>query len=302
MGGADDRHRGGMVERIATIGFGEAAGAFAGAWAVPAVAYDVKLDDPAQRGGMAARLASHRVAAARDTAEAIAGADLILSLVTAASALGAAETAAATIAPGQLYCDLNSVAPDTKRAAAAAIDGAGGRYVDVAVLAPVFPGQLAVPLLLSGPHAGDAASVLREAGFADVTVLDGPVGAASSVKMIRSVMVKGIEALTAECVLAAATAGVLDQVIASLDASPPPRGWATAADYHLDRMMLHGRRRAEEMREVVRTLDALGTGSAMTRATVERQDALARPGHPVPDGLSAKLDMLLGRSRAEAAA
>lgn len=290
-----------MVDRIATIGFGEAAGAFAGAWSVSTTAYDLKLDDPAERDAMLARMAAHRVIAAHDVSAAIESADLILSLVTAGSALEAATVAADAIAPGQLYCDLNSVAPDTKRAAQAAIERAGGRYVDVAVLAPVFPKQLAVPLMMSGPHAADAAAALRMAGFTNVSVLEGSVGAASSVKMIRSVMVKGIEALTAECFLAAETAGVLDAVIASLDASPPPRGWAATADYNLDRMMLHGRRRAEEMREVVKTLDALGTGSAMTRATVERQEALARPGAPVPDGLTAKLDMLLGRSRAEAA-
>lgn len=290
-----------MVDRIATIGFGEAAGAFAGAWSVHTAAYDLKLDDPAARDAMLARMTAHRVIAAQHVAAAIERAELILSLVTAGSALEAATAAAAAITLGQLYCDLNSVAPDTKHAAQAAIERAGGRYVDVAVLAPVFPKRLAVPLLVSGAHAADAAAALNSAGFTNVSVLDGPVGAASSVKMIRSVMVKGIEALTAECVLAADTAGVLDAVIASLDASPPPRGWAETADYNLDRMMLHGRRRAEEMREVVRTLDALGTGSAMTRATVERQDALARPGAPVPDGLTAKLDMLLGRTRAEAA-
>lgn len=290
-----------MVERIATIGFGEAAGAFAGSWSVATAAYDLKLDDPAERGAMLDRLAAHGVAAAASTAAAIEGAGLILSLVTAGSAFEAARTAAAAIGPGQLYCDLNSVAPQTKRASEAAIERAGGHYVDVAVLAPVFPKRLAVPLLLSGAHAPAAAEALRSAGFTSVTVLDGPVGAASSVKMIRSVMVKGIEALTAECVLAAATAGVLDDVLASLDASPPPQGWAAIADYNLDRMLLHGRRRAEEMREVVKTLDALGTGSVMTRGTVERQDALARPGAPVPQGLPAKLEMLLGRDRAEAA-
>ncbi len=290
-----------MVERIATIGFGEAAGAFAGAWSVPTAAYDLKLDDPAACDAMLVRMAAYRVVAAHDLAAAIEGADLILSLVTAGSALDVAITAANVIAPGKLYCDLNSVAPETKRAAQAVIERAGGHYVDVAVLAPVFPKRLAVPLLVSGAHVADAAAALTSAGFTNVSVLDGPVGAASSVKMIRSVMVKGIEALTAECVLAAETAGVLGAVIASLDASPPPRGWAATADYNLDRMMLHGGRRAEEMREVVKTLDALGTGSAMTRATVERQDALARTGAPVPNGLTAKLDMLLGRSRAEAA-
>ena len=110
--------------------------------------------------------------------------------------------------------------------------------------------------------------------------------------MIRSVMVKGIEALTAECVLAADAAGVLDEVIASLDAAPPAAGWGPRADYNLDRMMVHGLRRAAEMEEVVKTLDALGTGAAMTRATVERQRALGLRAVAPPAGLAAKLAAL----------
>ena len=111
--------------------------------------------------------------------------------------------------------------------------------------------------------------------------------------MIRSVMVKGIEALTAECVLAADAAGVIEEVLASLDASPPQPGWHARADYNLDRMMVHGLRRAAEMEEVVKTLDALGTGSEMTRGTVARQRALGSLGLRDPAvGLAAKLASL----------
>lgn len=273
--------------------------AFAGGLA--ASGYDRKLAYPATRAAKLADFATLHAEAVMTNREAVEGRAVILSLVTADQARAAAEETARSIAPGALFCDLNSVAPETKRHAAHAIEQAGGRYVDVAVMAPVHPLGRKVPLLVAGPHAEAGAEALTAIGFTNVRIVGESIGAASAIKMIRSVMVKGIEALTAECVLAAETAGVRDAVIASLDASPAPRGWAATADYNLDRMMLHGRRRAEEMREVVKTLDALGTGSAMTRATVERQDALARPGATVPDGLAAKLDMLLGRSRAEAA-
>jgi hypothetical protein len=111
--------------------------------------------------------------------------------------------------------------------------------------------------------------------------------------MIRSVMVKGIEALTAECILAAAAAGVSAEVLASLDASEKPKAWSERADYNLDRMMVHGLRRAAEMEEVVKTLDALGTGSAMSRGTVDRQYAIGALGLSQPaKGLAGKIDQI----------
>ncbi|HEX8446377.1 MAG TPA: DUF1932 domain-containing protein [Sphingomonas sp.] len=276
------------VQRLAYIGFGEAGMAFA-AGLRGGVAYDRKTDlaetAQAKRDDYAAR----GVTGADSSDAAVAGATLILSLVTADQALAAARAAAAAITPGALFCDLNSVAPDTKRAAAAIIMAAGGRYVDVAVMAPVDPAGRAVPLLIAGPHAAAARVALATAGFTRARVLDGPVGAASSVKMIRSVMVKGLEALTTECFLAAEAAGVLDEVAASLDASWPGTDWAAKADYNLDRMMVHGLRRAAEMEEVVKTLDVLGTGSAMTRGTVARQRAVGALALVPAPGLDAKL-------------
>ncbi|RYE00618.1 MAG: NAD(P)-dependent oxidoreductase, partial [Sphingomonadales bacterium] len=214
------------MERIALIGFGEAGAAFAeGAdWLDRACAYDRKTDSPASRD---AKLSDYRAAGmngALRSDEALDGAQLIFSLVTADQALPAARSA--TVAPGALWLDCNSVAPETKRAAAQAIEAAGGRYVDVAVMSPVRPARRGAPLLLSGPHAEAAAEALRGLGFAKVRVVDGPVGAASSIKMIRSVMVKGLEALSAECVLAAEAAGVRDEVLASLDASWREESWA----------------------------------------------------------------------------
>ena len=234
-----------MVERLALIGFGEAAQAFAPGLSASLAAYDRKADDAATCAGKLADYERLGVSACCDPAAALAGAVAVLSLVTADQALIAAQ--AAPLAPGQFWFDMNSVAPDTKRAAAASIGTRGGRYVDVAVMAPVHPKRTAVPLLVAGDHAGEGAALLRDLGFADVTVVEGPVGTASSIKMIRSVMVKGIEALSAECVLAADTAGVRDAVIASLDASWPGADWGARFDYNLDRMIVHGARRAAEM-------------------------------------------------------
>jgi len=290
--------------RLATIGFGEAARAFAPGWAASGAevsAYDLLLDRPAARAPMLAAIEAAAIRPASSSAAAIEGATLILSLVTADQALAAAEQAAPSLPMGALWCDMNSVAPDTKRAAARMIEAAGGRYVDVAVLAPVHPQRSAVPLLLSGQHAEAAAEALAAVGFAQLRVVPGEVGRASAIKMIRSVMVKGIEALSAECALAAQEAGVLNEVVASLDASWPGADWARRFDYNLDRMLVHGVRRAAEMEEVVKTLDALGTGSMMTRGTVQRQRALGALRLAPPDGLDGKLARLLGHDRSDAA-
>jgi 3-hydroxyisobutyrate dehydrogenase-like beta-hydroxyacid dehydrogenase len=292
-----------MVADVTFIGFGEAGQAFAGAkgWQGRARAYDRLTDQPETRAAKQADYRRAAVEGAESAAGALQASPLILSLVTADQALIAARLAAPHLAPGALYCDMNSVAPATKAAAAAAVEAAGGLYVDVAVMSPVDPGRLSVPLLLSGAEAAGAARALARLGFEDVRVVGGRVGQASAIKMIRSVMVKGIEALTAECLLAADAAGAVEEVLASLDASDRAMPWAKRADYNLDRMIVHGRRRAEEMEEAVKTLEDLGVDPALTRGTVRRQCEIGqlRLGGAAA-GLSGKLDQIKGR-KADAA-
>ena len=183
---------------------------------------------------------------------------------------------------------MNSVAPDTKRAAAAEIGAAGGRYVDVAVMSPVNPARLGVPLLVSGPYAQDGLNALEALGFKSVRVVGDEVGRASTIKMLRSVMYKGMEALTAECLIACERAGVTDEVLGSFG-----NDWAKGADYRLDRMLVHGLRRAAEMAESVKTLESLGVDALMTRGTVSRQAQIGGLGvSPVPETLKGKLEML----------
>jgi 3-hydroxyisobutyrate dehydrogenase-like beta-hydroxyacid dehydrogenase len=285
---------------IAFIGFGEAAQAFVEGWgedrAASIVAYDRKTDDQATRASKLADYQRCGVQHRETLAEALAGQELILSVVTADQALKAAEAAAGMMAKGALYCDLNSVAPSTKRAAAAAVRAAGGRYADVAVMSPVRPALADVPLLLSGAEAPAAEAALRGAAFRKVRIVEGDIGAASSIKMIRSVMIKGIEALTAECLLSAVAAGVETEVIASLNGSDPGADWEGRGDYNLDRMLVHGVRRAAEMEEVVKTIDDLGVGGVMSRSTVQRQRQIGELGAATPpDGFAAKAALILER-------
>ncbi|MDE2403589.1 MAG: NAD(P)-dependent oxidoreductase [Sphingomonadales bacterium] len=257
-----------MDKRLALIGFGEAGSTFARAagWGGDVAVWDIL---PARREAAAAL----GLVAAASPAEALEGAPLVLSLVTADQALPAVQAYAPLLDDGALWCDCNSIAPGTKRAAAGAI--AAGRYIDGAVLAPVNPARMAVPLLLAGPDAGAGEMLLRRAGFTDVRTVGAEIGRASAIKMIRSVMVKGIEALTAEMMLAATAAGVTDEVLASLDASEKPRPWRDRAAYNIERMVTHGARRAAEMAESARTLAELRVEPLMTQGTVRRQAEMA---------------------------
>lgn len=265
------------------IGYGEAGRSFAqaAAWRSDARVFDIKA--------MTQAYAEDGVSGCPSLAEALTGSAGALSLVTADQALTAAGQAAGALQSGALFLDMNSVAPQTKQQAAEVIATAGGAYIDVAIMAPVNPARLAVPLLLSGPDAPRAEAFLRARGFTNVRVVGDQIGTASTIKMLRSVMYKGIEALTAECLLACARAGVTGEVIASFG-----EGWAQEANYRLDRMMVHGSRRAAEMGEAVKTLEALGVPALLTRGTAERQAAIGAMeiGAP-PATLADKLERLM---------
>ena len=262
-----------MTREIAFIGFGEAARAIARGWGparcASVAAYDLKLEG-VEAPAIADACAATGVAAMALGA-ALAGARQVLCLVTAAQAVAAARAAAPHLAPGTIWYDGNSCAPDSKRAAAGIIAGAGGSYVDLAIMAPIHPRLHRTPLLVAGP--------VQALAFLDRMGMEyrwrGPeIGSASAVKMIRSVMVKGIEALCAECFLAAGRAGVVADVLASLQASDPGADWPARAAYNLERMMQHGERRAAEMREVAATVAALGLPDDMASAIAAWQQRI----------------------------
>jgi 3-hydroxyisobutyrate dehydrogenase-like beta-hydroxyacid dehydrogenase len=261
-----------VTQILTLIGYGEAGQTFtqAAGWEAQARVFDIKTGTSETRDATLAKYDDDGVSGFENPGAAVDGSGAIISLVTADQALVAAENAAQYILPNAFFFDMNSVAPDTKRKAAKLIEAARGRYIDVAVMAPVDPARLAVPLLLSGHFAEEGAAMLAILGFTNARVVAGDVGRASSIKMIRSVMVKGQEALTAEMMLAAQQAGVVDEVLGSLG-----DGWEAKAEYNLERMKTHGVRRAAEMEEVAKTLTALGIEPLMTSGTIKRQREMA---------------------------
>ncbi len=226
----------------------------------------------------------------RDAPQAVAGADLVIVAVTAGSALGAAE-ALGPMPHAPLVVDVNSVAPSTKQRAADAVAALGGRYVEAAVMTSVPPHGLASPMLLGGPHA--AAFQAMAAGWGmRLTPYSDRVGPASSVKMCRSIMIKGLEALSTECLLTARHYGVEADVLASLQ-DTIDADWPELSRYMIGRALQHGRRRAEEVREVARTVADAGLDPLMSDAIARRQDwAADRGAARGPNELGALLDSI----------
>jgi len=288
--------------RIALIGLGEVGQVLANdlhrAEGVELCAWDrlfpVVGSEPQQ-----AAAARTFLAAASELAEAVRGSSLIICAVTAGECRTAAEEAAGALIPGTLYLDLNSVSPRTRTEAARAIESAGGRYVEAAVMSPIAPKRIASPIWLGGSHAREFLSIAKSLGFAGSAVYSDTLGAASAAKMCRSVIVKGMEALLAESLLTARRHGVEDAVLTSLKDLFPVPDWRKLARYMIGRSLQHGRRRAEEMREAVRTVAEAGVEPWMSRGCIERQQwAAAHADVLRHEPLTEMLDAMLARTPA----
>jgi 3-hydroxyisobutyrate dehydrogenase-like beta-hydroxyacid dehydrogenase len=273
------------LQKFAMIGFGEA-GSILGEDLVAAghdvAMYDVLLDSPASRSQMRERARRARVRAANTFNDAVAGAQIVISAVTASSSSDVAAKAAGALRAGQVLLDINSVSPAKKLSNAALVEATGADYVEAAVMAPVPPQRLRVPMLLGGKRAVAVAEVLRGVGM-NATALSDTIGVASAVKMCRSIVIKGLEALTMESMLAARRFGAEREVLESLNGTFPSMGWTgKLPDYLISRAAEHGLRRAAEMREVARTLEDVGVTPTMALATALRQewvvDAMAAHG------------------------
>jgi 3-hydroxyisobutyrate dehydrogenase-like beta-hydroxyacid dehydrogenase len=264
--------------RIALIGFGEVGQVFARGFLASGrhevATYDTLFADAAATTTSPARAQEIGAKPFKSAAEAAAGAKVVISAVTAVSARDVASEAAGYLKPGQIFLDINSVSPDTKRANSAAVEKSGASYVEAAVMAPVPPHGLKVPILLGGKAASQVADLLGPAGM-KLEVGSDVIGQASAIKMCRSIMIKGLEAITTECFMTARRYGVEDTIVASLDQSYPSINWEKQAGYLIGRVVEHGRRRAAEMREVADTVASTGLEPIMATAIADRQDWVA---------------------------
>jgi 3-hydroxyisobutyrate dehydrogenase-like beta-hydroxyacid dehydrogenase len=232
-------------------------------------AYDIKLGG-SQETPLRAHAEESGVALEASHAELAREADFIVSAVTASQAVPVAQACAPAIRKGCWFLDFNSASPGAKRRAAALIDGAGGRYVEGAVMTSVPPYRIKVPLLLGGSGARELAPLLVALGF-DAKVASEELGVASAVKMCRSIMIKGMEAMVIESLTTARAYGVEDAVLASLAETFPGIEWEKQGAYFFQRVIEHGRRRAEEVREVAETVREIGLTPYSAEGTAERQ-------------------------------
>ncbi len=263
--------------RLGLIGYGEVGGIFcAGLKAqVDSVhAWDLKLADAASAAPLRERAARDGVVLCDSAAALCAAADLVISAVTASNTVAVAREAASHLRPGTVFLDLNSASPGAKREAAGLIEAAGGHYVEAGVMTSVPPYGIRVPMLLGGPHAEGLAQRLRAFGM-DASAVSPELGVASAIKMCRSVMIKGLEALVIESYTAARAYGVEDYVLPTLQETFPSIDWTEQGRYFYSRVVQHGRRRAEEMREVANTVREAGFEPWMAAATAEKQDWVA---------------------------
>ncbi|MDH4052539.1 MAG: DUF1932 domain-containing protein [Rubrivivax sp.] len=264
------------MRRVALIGYGEVGRILAEdlrAQGVAVTAYDIKL-----RGEAGEPMREHalqfgaRLAASH--ADAVRGAELVISAVTASQAVAVAEACAPGLAAGSFFLDFNSASPGAKQRAAEFVDGVGARFVEGAVMTSVPPYRLKVPLLLGGTDARALQPLLRELGFS-ADVASDRLGVASATKMCRSVMIKGMEAMVIESLTTARHYGVEDAVLASLQETFPGINWETQATYFFQRVIEHGRRRSEEVREVAQTVREAGLTPWSAEGTAERQAWMA---------------------------
>jgi 3-hydroxyisobutyrate dehydrogenase-like beta-hydroxyacid dehydrogenase len=279
---------------IALIGFGEVGATLADDLASRAAriaAWDIKFSDAGS--GPSQAVAARTVRKALNAADAVHGADLVISAVTAAQTEAAAGDAAPALAAGAIFLDLNSASPGAKRAAAARVNDAGACYIEAAVMAPIDPKRIAAPILLGGPHAEAALPLLKDLGFAGASLYSNAYGQAAAAKLCRSIVIKGMEALLAESLLTARHYGVEDSVLASLSNLLPAPDWPERARYLISRALEHGVRRAEEMREAARTVEEAGLAPLLSEAIAQRQDWAATFADALEhDDLNAMLDAI----------
>jgi 3-hydroxyisobutyrate dehydrogenase-like beta-hydroxyacid dehydrogenase len=272
------------AQHIAFIGFGEVGQTFArGLLSTPGIviaAHDRAFGAPAgQRLEDSARALDVEVCASAQLAAR--NASVVISAVTASEAEAAARDASSYLRAGQIFLDVNSAAPSSKQRAALHVEASGAHYVEAAVMAPVLKPGLAVPILAGGPHAAEAAACLNALGM-NITPVAESYGVASAIKLCRSIMIKGIEALMLDCATASARWGVTQDVFDSLTRTFPSIDFHSLARDMAERVATHGVRRAAEMLEAGEMLGALGLDPDLANAVAAAQLRGARISQRTP--------------------
>lgn len=282
-------------QRIALIGFGEIgqglARALTGAGGAEIFAYDPAFGDAGSGPSLA--LDGAAVRDCREAAQAAAGAELVVSAVSAGQGLEAARAAAAGIEAGAYYLDLATGAPSLKQLSAGAIEARGGRYVEGAAMGRFKEQGLATPLLLGGRYASAFMDLARPLGFTNASLLSDQIGRAAAAEICGAVLASGLKALLLETLIAARRYGVEDQALAHLQVLAPGTDWRSVAEALIAG---DGATGDGPLGEAARALEEAGVEPIAARAAARRLAwaAAQGSGSGVAD-LAQALDGLLGR-------
>ncbi len=267
---------------IGLIGYGEVGKIFSNAFKAKGMnwvgAWDIVFGDAMFGGAQRLHAQAHGVIACESARHLCLKANLIISAVTASNTLAVAQEVGRFIRPGTIFLDMNSASPGTKLAASRLIENAGAHYVEAGVMTSVPPYGIAVPMLLGGRQAARLADRLRPVGL-NLTPVSDKIGVASATKMARSILIKGMEALVIESYTTARKYGVEDAMLQTMQETFPGIDWEKQGAYFFSRVVQHGKRRAEEMREAATTVEEAGFAPTMATAIAEKHDWMANLAH-----------------------
>jgi len=234
------------MNAISFIGFGQLGRTVAENLRLPSMSlrrvWDIVISDSARPASLNARQLG--ITPSPSAAESACAADLIISAVTPAQGL-AAEAVASAIMPGSWIPDINSAAPEQKRAGAGVIEKSGGRYVEAAVRSPIQPLRPAAPIVLGGPRAAAFIDCVKPLGFTGTQAHSTSTGAAAAAKLCRSIVITGIEAMMSESLLTARARGVESEVLTSLANVLPSGAWEVLASCMIEQALIHGERQGK---------------------------------------------------------
>ena len=289
---------------IALLGFGEAGSAIArglaaeGGWRgnpkpgdnAPRrlIAIDPALDKDARGTALGKEARRLEVAISDRYTEALSEADLVICAVQGEHALDAASSAAPLLKKGAYFLDLCTVTGKMADEDRSAIETGGGRYIDIAVMGGFFKYGIKAKMLAAGADAEAAVAWMNANGF-DAKYLGPRPGSASSVKMVRSVLMKGLEALGVEALVTADRQGIREEVLdclADVDLVDFRDHLASLVQTHV----VHARRRWEEMGLVAQTLRETGVEPRMTEVTEQILRRSVEAGIAPADGKVPSLD------------
>ena len=268
-----------QFKSIGVVGYGEVGKIFSAGLKAPSAAaqvnaWDLKFLVASHQARELAHAAQVGVRASMSMQALCGSSDLLISAVTASNTLAVAQEAAKHIRPGTVFLDLNSASPGTKQQCAALIEARAADYVEAGVMTSVPPYGIKTPMLLGGAKAAALAPLLVSWGM-DVKAVSDEIGVASAIKMCRSVMIKGLEALVIESYTTARAYGVEAHVLPTLTETFPSIDWEKTGAYFFSRVVQHGQRRAEEMREAANTVKEVGFEPLMSAAIADKQQWVA---------------------------